>query len=433
MEEKNKKKKVFIFIWVFSLILVVVAGFFYRQRMVALKGEKSSRPTASMAGMDMGEEKTAQDQGKRAKDDLDMSGMTMDNLEKEGKMVELAPGTVRISPEKQQLIGVRMEAIAQRELTKTIRAVGIVEHMERNITAVNSKVGGWIEKEFVDRTGDRLTKGQPLITIYSPELVSTQEEYLIALKGKKELSASPVLEISQGSQSLLEATKKRLLLWDISEEQIEQLEKTGQIQKTLTLYCPANGFVFEKNVSPGQYISPGETLYRIADLSLVWVNATVYEYEIPLIKKGQEAKITLSYIPGEVFTGKVFVVTPTVDPVTRTNKVRFEIPNPDFKLKPNMYANVEIRVNLGKRLAVRDEAVLDTGKRQIAFVDKGDGYFEPRELKLGSRVENYYAVLSGLTEGERVITSANFLIDSESKLKEAAAAMAGMGHAGHGK
>jgi len=430
MEKEKKKKRVLILTWIFFLIIVVVTGFFYRQRMVAVRGEKSPQPSGGMAGMDMEGKEQAQVQGKKGSEDLDMSGMTVGDLEKEGKMIELAPGTVQISSERQQLTGVRTEAVAMRELIKTIRAVGIVEHMERNITAVNTKVGGWIEKEFVDRTGDRLTKGRPLITLYSPELVSTQEEYLIALKGKKELSASPVLEIAQGSQSLLEATKKRLLLWDISEEQIEQLEKTGQIQKTLTLYCPANGFVFEKNVSPGQYISPGETLYRIADLSLVWVNAAVYEYEIPFIKKGQEAKITLSYIPGEVFTGKVFVVTPTVDPVTRTNKVRFEIPNPDFKLKPNMYANVDIKVYVGKKLAIRDEAVLDSGKRQIAFVDKGQGYFEPRELKLGLKVENYYEVLSGVKEGERVVTSANFLIDSESKLKEAAGAMGG--HAGHG-
>jgi Cu(I)/Ag(I) efflux system membrane fusion protein len=433
MQREKKTKKFLIFTWIFLLILVVVIGFFYRKRQVALHGERSPQPSGEMAGMDMGGKEPSQVQGKERTGDMDMSSMTMESLEKEGKMVELAPGTVRISPEKQQLIGVRVEPVEKRQLTKTIRAVGIVEHMERNITAINTKIGGWIEKEFVDRTGDRLIKSKPLITIYSPELVATQEEYLLALKGKRELSGSSIPEVSQGSESLLEATKRRLLLWDISEEQIEQLEKTGQVQKTLTIFVPANGFVFEKIVSTGQYVNPGETLYKIADLSMVWVNAQVYEYELPFIKKGQEAQITFSYVPGEVFVGKVFVVTPTVDPVTRTGRVRFEIPNPDGKLKPNMYANVDIKIELGKRLAIRDEAVLDTGKRQIAFVDKGDGYFEPRELKLGSKVENYYAVLSGLTEGERVITSANFLIDSESKLKEAAAAMAGMGHAGHGK
>jgi Cu(I)/Ag(I) efflux system membrane fusion protein len=326
-----------------------------------------------------------------------------------------------------------MEAIAQRELTKTIRAVGKIEYNEQAVAFVNTKIGGWIENLFVDYTGKLVSKGQPLLSIYSPELVSTQEEYLLALKGKRELSESPVPEISQGSVSLLEASKKRLVLWDINDDQIEQLGKSGQIQKYLTLFSPVSGFVIEKMAFSGKYITPGETLYKIADLSKVWVNAEIYEYEMPLIKIGQEAKITLSYFPGEVLTGRAIYIYPYLDQTSRTLKVRFELPNPQGKLKPEMYANVDIKIDLGKKLAIKDEAVLDTGKRQIAFVDKGDGYFEPRELKLGSRVENYYAVLSGLTEGERVITSANFLIDSESKLKEAAAAMAGMGHAGHGK
>ncbi|HUT84174.1 MAG TPA: efflux RND transporter periplasmic adaptor subunit [Thermodesulfobacteriota bacterium] len=430
MEKEKKKKRVLILTWIFFLIIVVVAGFFYRQRVVAVRGEKSPQPSGGMAGMDMGEKEQAQVQGKKGSEDLDMSGMTVGDLEKEGKMVELAPGTVQISSERQQLTGVRTEAIAIRELTKTIRAVGRVDYNEKAITIVNTKVGGWIEKLFVDYTGKLVNKGQPLLSIYSPELVSTQEEYLLALKGKKELSSSSLPEITQGSVSLLESTKKRLLFWDITEDQIDQLEKSGTIQKTLLLYSPANGYVIEKDAFDGKYISPGETLYRIADLSTVWVNAEVYEYEIPFIRVGQEARITLSYFPGEVFTGKAIYIYPYLDQASRTVAVRFELSNPHGKLKPNMYANVDIKVYVGKKLAIRDEAVLDSGKRQIAFVDKGQGYFEPRELKLGAKVENYYEVLSGVKEGERVVTSANFLIDSESKLKEAAGAMGG--HAGHG-
>ena len=430
MEKEKKKKRVLILTWIFFLIIVVVAGFFYRQRVVAVRGEKSPQPSGGMAGMDMGEKEQAQVQGKKGSEDLDMSGMTVGDLEKEGKMVELAPGTVQISSERQQLTGVRTEAIAIRELTKTIRAVGRVDYNEKAITIVNTKVGGWIEKLFVDYTGKLVNKGQPLLSIYSPELVSTQEEYLLALKGKKELSSSSLPEITQGSVSLLESTKKRLLFWDITEDQIDQLEKSGTIQKTLLLYSPANGYVIEKDAFDGKYISPGETLYRIADLSTVWVNAEVYEYEIPFIRVGQEARITLSYFPGEVFTGKAIYIYPYLDQASRTVAVRFELSNPHGKLKPNMYANVDIKVYVGKKLAIRDEAVLDSGKRQIAFVDKGQGYFEPRELKVGAKVENYYEVLSGVKEGERVVTSANFLIDSESKLKEAAGAMGG--HAGHG-
>jgi len=430
MEKEKKKKRVLILTWIFFLIIVVVAGFFYRQQVVAVRGEKSPQPSGGMAGMDMGEKKQAQVQGKKGSEDLDMSGMTVGDLEKEGKMVELAPGTVQISAERQQLTGVRTEAVARRELLKTIRAVGRVDYNEKAITIVNTKVGGWIEKLFVDYTGKLVHKGQPLLSIYSPELVSTQEEYLLALRGKRELSSSSLPEITQGSVSLLESTKKRLLFWDITEDQIEQLEKSGTIQKTLLLYSPANGYVIEKDVFDGKYILPGETLYRIADLSTVWVNAEVYEYEIPFIRVGQEARITLSYFPGEVFTGKAIYIYPYLDQASRTVAVRFELSNPHGKLKPNMYANVDIKVYVGKKLAIRDEAVLDSGKRQIAFVDKGQGYFEPRELKLGAKVENYYEVLSGVKEGERVVTSANFLIDSESKLKEAAGAMGG--HAGHG-
>jgi len=430
MEKEKKKKRVLILTWIFFLIIVVVAGFFYRQRMIATRGEQSPQPSGEMVGMDMGEKEQAQVQAKKGSEDLDMSGMTVGDLEKEGKMVELAPGTVQISSERQQLTGVRTEAIAMRELTKTIRAVGRVDYNEKAITIVNTKVGGWIEKLFVDYTGKLVNKGQPLLSIYSPELVSTQEEYLLALRGKRELSSSSLPEIIQGSVSLLESTKKRLLFWDITEDQIDQLEKSGTIQKTLLLYSPANGYVIEKDAFDGKYISPGETLYRIADLSTVWVNAEVYEYEIPFIRVGQEARITLSYFPGEVFTGKAIYIYPYLDQASRTVAVRFELSNPHGKLKPNMYANVDIKVYVGKKLAIRDEAVLDSGKRQIAFVDKGQGYFEPRELKVGAKVENYYEILSGVKEGERVVTSANFLIDSESKLKEAAGAMGG--HAGHG-
>lgn len=430
MEEKNKKK-VFIFLWVFSLVLMVVVGFFYRQRVIALKGEKFLKPSTKMAGMDMSEKETALVQLQESKDDLNMSGMTMESLEKEGKMVELTPDTVRISPEKQQLIGVRVEAVNQRKLAKIIRTIGKITYNEQAVAFVNAKIGGWIEKLFVDYTGRLVSKGQPLLSIYSPELVSTQEEYLLALRGKQELSGSVFQEISKGSASLLEATRKRLFFWDINDDQIEQLEKSGQIQKYLTLFSPVSGFVIEKMAFAGKYITPGETLYKIADLSKVWVYAEVYEYEIPLIKVGQEAKITLSYFPGEVFTGRAIYVYPYLDQTSRTLKVRFELPNPQGKLKPEMYANVEIKIDLGKRLAIKDEAVLDTGKRQIAFVDKGNGYFEPREVKLGVKVENYYEVISGLKEGEQVVTSANFLIDSESKLREAADALGG--HTGHGK
>ncbi len=362
------------------------------------------------------------------KDNLmdEMKGMTMESIQKQGKMEEVAPGTVQIPPERQQLIGVKFGTVEQRSLEKVIRTVGRLDYDEKRIVTISPKVGGFIEELYVDFTGRYVRQGDPLLTIYSPELVSTQEEYLLALRAKKNLSQSPFPEVASSGESLAESAKRRLKLWDISDDQIRALEETGQAKKTLTLYSPFSGFVVEKTAYKGMNVMPGMALYKLADLSVVWLIADVYEYELPFVRLGQQASVQLSYLPGEVFTGKAIYINPALDPQTRTAKVRFEFPNPHDKLKPEMYANVEIKVHLGQRLAVPEGAIIDTGVRQLAIVDKGSGYFEPKEVKVGSKVDNYYEVLSGLKAGERVVTSANFLIDSESKLKEAMSGMAGM-------
>ncbi len=365
--------------------------------------------------------------------EMEMKGMTMESIQKEGKMQEVASGTVQISPERQQLIGVKFGTVEMKPLEKVIRTVGRIDYDEKKIVTVSLKVGGWIEDLYVDFTGKYVTKGDPLLTIYSPELVSTQEEYLLALKAKSSLSKSPFPEVAGSGESLTESAKRRLKLWDITDEEIGKLEESGKSKKTLTLYAPFSGFVLEKAAYKGMNVMPGMALYKLADLSVVWLYADIYEYELPLIRLGQQASVQLSYTPGETFTGKAVYIYPSINPETRTAKVRFELPNPQGKLKPEMYANVEIKVRLGQKLAVQEGAVIDTGLRQIAVVDKGSGYFEPREIKVGAKVDNYYEVIKGLKAGERVVTSANFLIDSESKLKEAVGAMAGMEHAGHGK
>ena len=226
--------------------------------------------------------------------------------------------------------------------------------------------------------------------------------------------------------TLVESAKRRLKLWDISDDQIKALEESGQPKKTLTLYSPFSGIVLERTAYKGMNVMPGMALYKLADLSVVWLYADIYEYELPFIRLGQQAAVQLSYLPGETFTGKAIYIYPYLDPNTRTAKLRFEFPNPQGKLKPEMYANVEIKVQLGRKLAVPEGAIIDTGLRQLAVVDKGSGYFEPREVKVGAKVDNYYEVIKGLKAGERVVTSANFLIDSESKLKEAVGGMAGM-------
>ena len=358
-------------------------------------------------------------------DDLDLSGLTMESLQKEGKMVEVAPGTVQISPERQQLIGVRIGTVEKRLLQKVIRTNGRVEFDEKRLTTISPKIGGWIEDLYVDFTGAPVKKGAPLLTLYSPELVSTQEEYLAALRARQELAASPYPEVAASGNALVESARRRLRLWDISEEQIRVLEQTGQVRKSLTLYSPYGGIVLEKMAFRGMRVEPGMALYKLADLSVVWLIADIYEYELPLIRLGQQASINLSYLPGEAFTGKAVFIYPYLDAQTRTARVRFEFANPHGTLKPEMYAGVEIAIRLGDKVAVPEGAIIDTGIRKVAIVDKGAGYFEPREVKLGTKAGDYYEVLDGLKVGERVVISANFLIDSESKLKEA------VGGAGH--
>jgi len=339
---------------------------------------------------------------------------------------DMSSGSVNVSPEKQQLVGIRTAVAEIRPLVKKIRTVGIVAYDETKVAQVFSKVDGWIEKLFVNYTGKLVEKGQPLFTFYSPELVSTQEEYLLALRAKESLGSSSLKEISLGSASLLEAARRRLALWDISEEQIAELQKNGQPQRTLIFFSPMSGFVIKKEAVQGMKVMPDKELYTITDLSAVWVNADIYEYELANVRLGQKATIALSYFPGQTFSGRVSWISPVLEEKTRTTKVRLEFANRDFKLKPEMYANVEIEVDGGKKLAIPDEAVLDSGIRKIVFIDKGEGRYAPAEVKLGSKFDGYYEILSGLSPGERIIASASFLLDSESRLKEAMGAMAGM-------
>jgi Cu(I)/Ag(I) efflux system membrane fusion protein len=383
-------------------------------------------------GCGKGKETSTQKEGmkqeakKATEMEMEMKGLTMESIQKEGKMQAVTPGTVQISPEKQQLIGVKFGTVEMRPLEKVIRTVGRVDYDEKRIVTISPKIGGWIEDLFVDFTGRFVRQEEPLLTIYSPELVSTQEEYLVALRARKDLVRSPFPEVAASGNSLAESAKRRLKLWDISDDQIKFLEESGQAKKTLTLYSSFSGFVLEKTAYKGMSVMPGMALFKIADLSVVWLYVDIYEYELPFVRLGQEATIQLSYLPGETFRGKAIYIYPSLNPETRTAKVRFEIPNSHQRLKPEMYANVEIKVQLGRKLVVPEGAIIDTGLRQLAIIDKRGGYFEPREVKVMRGTENYYEVISGLKAGDRVVTSANFLVDSESKLKEAVGGMAGM-------
>lgn len=373
----------------------------------------------ALRGMNDGTSATA-----KSSDAAGMKGM--ENMTGMEGMSGMGPGMIMVSPEKQQLMGVRIATVERRPMVRTVRTVGTITYDETKITQVYSKIEGWIDKLYVNYTGKLVEKGQPLFTIYSPDLVATQQEYLLAVKAKERLAASSIPEVRSGAASLVEASKRRLALWDISEKQIRDLEEEGEAQRTLTLYAPDSGFVIKKDAYQGMKIMPNKELYTIADLSTVWVNVDIYESELPFVRLGQMAKVTLSYDPGATFSGKVSYIYPSVDEKTRTAKVRLEFPNTGFKLKPDMYVNAEIKVDGGSHLAVPQEAVLDSGIRKVVFIDKGDGHFEPKEVKLGTQMDGYYQVLSGLTEGEKIASSSAFLLDSESRLSEAMAGMAGM-------
>jgi Cu(I)/Ag(I) efflux system membrane fusion protein len=342
----------------------------------------------------------------------------------------LAPSenSMFISPERLQSIGVKFEPAQRRPLERTIRTVGRVEVDERQLARVTVKLEGWIDRLFVNYTGEHVKQGQVLFTLYSPELVATQEEYLIALRSSRTLGQSEFPEVAAGAKALLAASRRRLLLWDIQESHIRDLERTGEVLTTLPIHAPLSGTVINKMAVAGLQTKPGDELYTIANLSHIWIVGDIYEYELPLIEIGQTASVSLSYAPDISVKARIGFIYPTVDPQTRTAKVRFELDNPGERLKPGMYTNLELKIPLGVRLAVSKDAILESGERQIIFIHLGGGRLEWRNAKTGLRSGNWVEILEGVQEGEHVVTSANFLIDSESQLKSAVGGMPGMKH-----
>lgn len=329
---------------------------------------------------------------------------------------------VRITDQKRQLIGVKTARVERRPLIRTIRTVGRVTYDETRLHHVHTKIGGYVERLHANATGQFVKAGEPLLTIYSPELLASGQEYLLALKARDRLAGTTILSIRDSGQDLVESARRRLLLFDLTPDQIDAMGRAGEAPRTMTLHAPISGHIVARNVTQGERIEPGTTLLDIADLSRVWILADIYEYELPFIHEGQSATMTLSYMPGRSFEGRIALVYPVLAEATRTVKVRIEFANPDLDLKPEMYAEVEIRSDLGERLAVPESAVISTGKRDVVFIDRGDGYFEPRELKLGVKLPDAYEVIGGVSEGEQVLVSGNFLVDSESKMKAAQSA-----------
>ena len=331
--------------------------------------------------------------------------------------------TIEIPAEKQQLIGVKTIALSQQPMETVIRTVGRVDYDERGLATINTRFEGWIEKLFVNVTGSVVKKGQPLAEIYSPELYATQLEFINALRmagsEKTKTGTADTLQtmLAKDSQSIAEAAKQRLLLWDISESQIKTIAKTGKPIRTLSIESPVNGAVIQKNVVLGMRVMPGDKMFDIADLTTVWVVADLYESQMAQVGIGQEVSISFDNFPGKVIASTIDFVAPVLTGETRTVRVRCTIPNADGQLKPQMFATMEIRIDLGEKLAVPDDAVIDTGTRKIVYVDRGEGLFEPREVLTGIKSGGLTELTQGVKVGEKVAIAANFLIDSEAQLK----------------
>ncbi len=335
---------------------------------------------------------------------------------------------VHLTTEQERALGVVYTQVTRETLGKTVRTVGTIQAPEPNLADVTPKIEGFVEKLLVNTTGETVRRGQALLELYSPMLVAAQEEFLTAQRLVSRLDSSAG-EAWQSAQSTLDAGRRRLSYWDITSEQIAVLERSGQVTKTLTLVSPVNGIVLEKDVLEGQRVMPGQRLYRIADLSEVWVEGEVFEQDLALVTEGMQVHIEIAARPGEHMMGRVSFIYPTVDAVSRTNRVRLTVPNPGLLLKPGMFATVFFDAIIGRDvIAVPRAAVVVTGQRNLVFVRDAEGMLQPREVVLGARSEFRVQVLSGLAEGETIVASANFLVDAESRLSSSGGGMPGMQH-----
>lgn len=332
---------------------------------------------------------------------------------------EPALTAIQLSPQRLMSIGVRISTVESKAVSQNIRAVGNVAVDERRLSTVQLRFAGWIRKVYVDATYDYVKEGQPLFTIYSPDLVTTEREYLVAKQNRDAVASSQVAGVATGAQAILDAAVARLQQWNLPEREIQRLESTGEVRDDLEIDAPATGYITERNVLPNMYVQPQTHLYTVADLSSVWVIGEFFQNDIGRFKAGQPATITTDAYPGRVFRGRVDLVYPQIDTTTRTGQARFVFLNPDLTLMPGMFVNVTAAIPMGRHLVLPASGVLHSGLRDVVFVDRGGGYLEPREIKIGPRVGDEVVVLNGVQSGERVVTSANFLVDSESQLQAA--------------
>lgn len=413
MNHNMRKKTLVLSTAAVCLLVGVIAGSFAAHHAMGdMSGMKGNKGMENMQGMPM--------EGAKSMRDMDpMPGMS-----------DAPSGAVAVPAVARQLIGVRSASVVHATLEEKIRTVGTVGYDERGFTQVTLKTSGWIRKVFVDSIGRPVRKGEPLFTVYSPDLLATQDEYLLAVKMQGQLAESPLDEAKANADALVASARERLRLWDVTDSQIAALERRGQADPVLTIYAPSSGIVMKREALPGKYVEPGVTLYEIADLSTIWIHADIYESEVAHAKVGQPATVTFAAYPAETFSGKVAYVYPTLNTEARTVRVRVEFTNPKLKLKPGMYGNVTLQTDAVTTLVVPKDAVLNTGLRQLVFMDRGQGRYEPTLVKLGRRSQDSVEVMEGLKEGDRIVTSANFLLDAESKLASASSMQGMMGRIG---
>ena len=436
MNQQSYKKNFVIGAVAIGAIAGVAIGFFAAHGMVG-----------TMADMTTGTGGVSAPTG-RAGEMSEMKGMSMEQMDMKEMapageksmagmagmpgMSALPPGAVAIPAVARQLIGVRSAAAAYTTLTQEIRTVGTVGYDERGLTQVTLKTSGWVRDVFVNSIGRPVRKGEPLFTFYSPDLLASQDEYLLAVRTQVQLDTSPIDEAKANAASLMASARERLRLWDLTDGQITALERRGKAEPVLTVYAPSSGIVLKREALPGKYVEPGTTLYEVADLSTVWISADIYESEVASVKLDQRISVSFAAYPGEIFRGSKVFIYPSLNAEARTVRVRFELPNPGLKLKPGMYGNVILQTDAAKTLVVPKEAVLETGLRQLVFMDRGEGRYEQRLVKLGRRSQDHVEVMEGLKDGDRIVTSANFLLDAESKLTSASSMQAMMGRIGMG-
>lgn len=349
-----------------------------------------------------------------------MSGMAAQPANPQQSEVPMAP--IQLSPQRMQSIGLQLGQVEYEPVNDEIRFYGNVQANERRLAYVQTRFAGWIRKVYVDATGDFVRKGQPLFTVYSPDLVTTEQEYLLAKQNAEALQQSSVRGVAAGASSLLDSARQRLVQWEISPSEIGKLDQTGKVITDLTIYSPVSGYVTEKNALPNLYVQPETRLYTVADLSEVWVMAQIFQSDASKIKPGDRAEVTLDAYPNTVFRGQVDYILPQLDMSTRTLPVRLVFPSPGLKLRPGMYVNVRVKLPLGRQTIVPASAVFHSGTRNLVFVNQGEGQIEPREVELGPSVADQFVIRKGVKQGEQIVTSANFLIDSEAQLQAAAGA-----------